>query len=176
VSFLYSSKDSASIRDTRRLSRVTRINELAKSVHNKRGNYPGQDITSDRDCKSNQSSPLDHIPRIVSLPHLIIRREATTSGNGMSIAASFRIDPLIAPSVKSTSLNLRELLRHLIRRTAYPQMPPARPLFILFFAQNEQGGLRAAKSTGWDSYSICFDHLPTENRDSFPPCLLPLRG
>lgn len=38
----------------------------------------------------------------------------------MSISASFWIDPLIASSVKSTSLNLRELLQHLIRRTVFP--------------------------------------------------------
>jgi len=102
-------------------------NKVAKSARNKYENYPGQEITNDHNFKFNQSP---YIPLSINNPP-----SNDYISNWMSIPASFWIDPLIASSVKSTSLNLRELLRHLIRRTVSPQMLPAQLPLILFHAE-----------------------------------------
>lgn len=87
-------------------------NKVAKSVRNKCENYPGQEIL-----------PVIIILNLINLYiPLSINNPPSNDyvSNRMSISASFWIDPLIASSVKSTSLNLRELLHHLIRRTVFP--------------------------------------------------------
>lgn len=134
-------------------------NKVAKSVCNKCENYSGQEITNDHNFKFNQSP---YIPlSINNLP------SNDYVSNWMSIPASFWIDPLIASSVKSTSLNLRELLRHLIRRTVSPQMLPAQLPLILFSRRTRKAS--SVRASQPDEIHIQYALITSPRRSGIRP-------